>query len=123
MKRYFFAGIKILVLILVLPLFAVFFSSPSNVSAACSSNPLGSIIVNKGLVTAIDVSNINLSTASGTVYCINEQVASIPQFSIQNYDEMKTNYFDQAKSTFNKITISGDQTQSADDTPINLLSL
>lgn len=113
---------KIIVLILILPLFAIAFAPPIKTNAACADATGSQIQVSGGLISAINIHNFSAST-SVDVSCIIGIPASIPQFSIQDYEAMKKDYFDQAKSTYNKITLPGNQVQSSPSSPLNLLSL
>lgn len=110
---------RIIVLILILPLLAIFLSPSSQVSADCPVPGDQPIRVDNGLISAYDPSSFY---SGANVFCVTDQRATIPQFAIQTYDEMKTLYFDQAKSSFSKTTLSGNQIQSTTTLSINLSS-
>lgn len=120
MQKRFVLILRITLLLLILPLLAIVFSPPAKINAQCNTAIGSAIRVESGLISAIDLTNFNPLT---NVNCIEGEPASIPQFSLQTYDEMRTDYFDQAKSTYNKITITGPATQNTVSDPINLLSL
>ncbi|MDD2822488.1 MAG: hypothetical protein PHQ59_00225 [Candidatus Daviesbacteria bacterium] len=122
MKQRLSLGVRIFGLLLILPLLGIAFSPPLKTNAACVSPTDSPIRVNDGLVSAIDVGNISPLT---NVNCVSGGSASIPQFSLPTYDSMMRDYFDQAKSSYNKITVSGPAVQDSTDAnpdPINLVS-
>ncbi len=117
---------RILVLILVLPVLTIFLSPLSKVSAECPSVVNQSIKVDNGLISAYDPAFFE---AGENVSCVTGERATIQPFSILPYndtdgsDSMIRNYFDQARSTFTRITLEGDQEQSTPSAVINLYSL
>lgn len=108
---------RIFILILILPLLAICLLPSSQVSADCPTPGDQLIQINNGLISAYDSSSFY---SGDNVFCVTEQRATIPQFAIQDYAEMKTLYFDQAKSSFKKTTLNGNQEQTTASAPINL---
>ncbi|MFA5932525.1 MAG: hypothetical protein WCV81_05270 [Microgenomates group bacterium] len=127
MRKHVFFAFRILVFLLILPLLGVAFAPPVKINAACDTATGSQIQVSGGLISAISVSNFSASS-SADVSCVTGAPAAIPQFSIPTYDDpndpnnMIKNYFNQAKSTYNKKTLQGDQTQNSASDPINLIS-
>lgn len=122
MRKRFILTFKIILLLLILPLLGIAFAPPAKINAVCddTTNPVGSIKVSNGLISANDLGNINPQTG---VNCITGQQATIPQFSIPSYEKMKKDYYDQAKSNYVKPPLpTGNQTQNTSSTPINLVS-
>lgn len=122
MSKSEFSFFRIFILILIVILIAAFFGPSSKTNAqttVCDTAGSQSIEVQSGLISAQTLTSFK---AISNVSCVEAERAIIPQFALQNYTEMKTLYFDQAKSTYNKITLLGDQIQSVDNAPINLLS-
>lgn len=115
MKRHLSLTLRIIFLLLFLPLLGVAFAPPIRISANCTDNNGGSIKVDSGLVSAISDSNIDALT---NVNCITGSQASIQQADIKNYTDMKTLFFDQARSSFVKTTIpsTGNRVQDITDT-------
>lgn len=113
--------IRIFVLILILPLLALILTPSAKINAQCSGTVGTKIIVDNGLVSTIDLGGI---LGPGSNPCISGQgVATIPPWSIPTYDSMKILYFDQVKSTYEPITITGNATQNSDSLPINFKTI
>lgn len=112
MNKHLKLTFRIFVLLLTLPLLALTLAPPAKINAACDTATGPQIKITGGLLSAISLTNFSISDEGG-VNCISSQPASIPQFSIQSYDQMKKDYYDQAKSTYNKKSISGNKTQNA----------
>lgn len=121
MKKRFILTLRIILLLLILPLLGIAFAPPIKTQAQCTGTSASSIKVENGLVSAIQ--DVNFDPVSN-VNCVTGQQATIPQFSLQSYDQMKKDYFDQARTSFNKTPpINGNQTQASASSPINLSSL
>lgn len=95
-------------------------------SANCPSNDINPIRLWDGFLTTADTTNaenIFAFLTPGPNRCIISNQAAIPQFSIKKYNELVSLYFDQFKPpspSIQKKLLTGNQTQNAPNSPINL---
>lgn len=123
MSNRILSAARILILILILPLLTIILTPPSKINAQCSQGQ--QIMVDNGLIssTGEDISQFGQFGPTPNISCITGQPAKIPEWSIQTYDKMVKDYYDQARSSFVKNPLSGNQTQSSPSAVINLYSL
>lgn len=110
MKKRLSLTLRIFVLLLILPLLGIAFAPPAKINAICNST--GAIKVENGLISANSGNNFT-AIANTNVNCITEDRALIKQSDILSYDEMKTDYYDKAKSTYYKKPVINGSTTSA----------
>lgn len=78
---------------------------PQDPNCPSGSRP---IQIGNGFLSLVDTSK---TTRFSSLRCLIGRPAAVPQFSLPNYDELKSLYYDQSKTTF-KTYLSGNRTQA-----------
>lgn len=109
--------LRVIALAIILPTLAIYYPPPTEVNAQCSAVDSGTIRVSQGIISARDQTSFSPKLGPPNVYCVQGTRAVLPDWALIKYDELKTLYFDQAKTTvptptFTKNKLTGDKTQA-----------
>lgn len=120
MRARVFIIFRVIALVIVLPALAVYFSPPSKVIAQCSPVDSGEIRVDRGLISANNQAPFSPKSAVSSVYCVSGSGAIIPDWALIKYKDLKTLYYDQAKTGLSKTRLTGNQNNISLSTPEGL---